>query len=169
MDIFSKIITKLYMNNQMFFVRTAKRVLSNFYYVPLEIEDLISNCLQELILIAKKSTGKSDKSLEGYVFSHVKFIMYSYCRKYTNKNNGILNNYVDFDSVQNFYLINDESINLNFDYLTNYQQNLILDLFKNKISLKNVAKKNNTTSFLINKELVKIRSLIKIKLDNSIF
>jgi len=94
--------------------------------------------------------------------------MYSYCRSYTNRNNEILNNYINFDLIENYQGNNYNVPNLNIDYLSDYQKNIINDLFENKIKTRNVALKYNTTSTSINREIEKIRQIIKIKLDNTI-
>jgi len=168
MNAFTKIISTMYIRNKLFFTRSANFVLSKCYYVPLEADDLISNCLQELIIIAEKFENKNERSLEQLLFSSTKFIMYSYCRSYTNRNNEILNNYINFDLIENYQGNNYNVPNLNIDYLSDYQKNIINDLFENKIKTRNVALKYNTTSTSINREIEKIRQIIKIKLDNTI-
>ena len=168
MDAFSKIVMTLYSKNQIFFIRKAKFVLSNFYYVPLEVDDLVSNCLQELIKIARNFDGKNGRKLEEYLFSSTKYIMYTYCRFYANKNNGILNNYVDFDLIENMQATSYNIKDLSIDYLSRFQKKIVNDLYNCDMPLKLVAIKYNRTSFAINKEIKKIRLIIQEKLDNSI-
>lgn len=179
MDIYSKIVATMYAKNKIFFMKTAKFVLSNFYYVPLENEDLISNCLHELIIIAKtlnnkstkntKLSKKNEKTVEIHLFSKVKYIMYSYCRSYSNHNNSILNNYIEYDLVDNLQGSTYDSSNLNIDYLSFFHKDLINDLFVFKIPIKKVAIKHHTTSTAINKEIKKIKIIIQTKLDNTTF
>lgn len=160
MEPISKIVETMYKNNKSVFTKNANFVLKNFYSIPLEREDLILYCLQELISKGKTFIPTEKYTLEQFLFSNIKYIMYSYCRLYTNNGNKILNNYVDFDSVENFYSQAYTSVEINFNFLSKYHRDIIEDLYVKKMTSKEVAAKNTTTSQNINKEIEKIKEII---------
>ncbi|MDK2819484.1 MAG: hypothetical protein KFW07_01475 [Mycoplasmataceae bacterium] len=168
MEAISKIVETMYRENRPIFSKNANLVLRNFYSIPLEQEDLILHCLQQLISKGKNFIPTEEYTLEQFLFSNIKYIMYSYCRSYTNNGNKILNNYVDFDSVENFYSETYISTEISFNFLSKYHRDIIHDLYVEKMTSRQVALKNTTTSQNINREVKKIKEIIAKRNDNHI-
>ena len=161
MDAFVVIITSMYKTHRMIFKYHAKTILKKFYSIPLEEEDLISECLHQLMSKAKKYTPTKEISLE-------KYVMYSYCRTYIRKNNCILNNYLDFSLVENIHSQTYNSSELNYNFLTKFQLEIIDELYSNDFNIRKVAIKYKTTTNTIKEEIKEIKNNFQKQIDNSI-
>ncbi|MGL5204956.1 MAG: hypothetical protein ACRC9F_02585 [Metamycoplasmataceae bacterium] len=161
-----KIIRKLYIKNNDMFRKNAYYILKKFYSIPVDENDLILDCLQKLLKKAKVFKPTKQLTLEQYLLSNVKYIMFSYCRSFTRKNSAILNNYLDFDLVENLHSDTYKSLEINYDFLTDTQSKIFNDLFIENLSIKEVAIKNTTTSHIIKKEVKKIQENINKQIEN---
>ncbi len=162
------IITSMYKTHKTLFKYHAKTILKKFYSIPLEEEDLISECLHQLMKKAKKYKPTEEFSLEKYLYSSIKYVMYTYCRSYIRKNNCILNNYVDFSLVENIESKTYYSLELNYDFLTKFQSEIINELYSNDFNIRKVAIKYKTTTNMIKEEIEDIKNNFQKQIDNSI-
>jgi hypothetical protein len=167
MDAITKMVMIMYRTNQQVFKNTARFVLRKFYSIPVEEDDLILGCLQQLIIKGKEFKPTEQYSLEKYLYSNIKYIMYSYCRTFTRKNNVILNNYVDFDLMENFKSQTYNYSELNLEYLSKLQKSILDDLYIGKSTIRQIAVKNTTTSFAIKKQIKEIQKIIINQIENS--
>lgn len=163
----AKIITTLYTQNKKQFRTTAYYILKKFYSIPIDENDLISECLHQLIKKVENFQPINEITLEKYLLSNIKFVMFSYCRSFTRKNSMILNNYVDFELVENYhsntYKFSEE---ITLDFLTKLQYEIFHDLYIDNLTIKEVAIKKTTTSHLIKNEIIKIKENIQKQIDN---
>ncbi len=168
MDPITKIITTMYRNNEKIFRNNAHFILKKFYSIPLDEDDLILECLQQLMKKGKKFQPTPEYSLENYLYSNIKYTMYSYCRSFTRKNNAILNNYIDFALMENFKSQSYHYSELNLSFFTKLQKRILDDLYHGKLTIKEIATKNTTTSQLIKKQIIEIKKKIIKQKENDV-
>ncbi|MGL5617550.1 MAG: hypothetical protein ACRCWU_00630 [Metamycoplasmataceae bacterium] len=161
-----KAIRKIYIENNNMFIKNAHYILKKFYSIPIDENDLILDCLQQLLRKAELFKPTKELTLEQYLLSNIKYIMFSYCRSFTRKNSAILNNYLSFDLVENYHSDTYKSLEINYDFLTTFQYKIFNDLFIKNLSIKEVAIKNTTTSHFIKNEVKKIRENINRQIEN---
>lgn len=134
----------------------AKKVMANYYSIPIELEDLISLVMYKFYSLEMEETfyyKARHESTEFFIMSRIKYIMFDYCNFYSSKNFVILNNYVDYiDEIQanereqcdfDYYFFKEHD----FDFLTKEEFSIIYDLVVNKKTKKFVAKKNNISVY----------------------
>lgn len=162
----SKIINNFYINNLDIFKRNAHYVLKIFYSIPADEDDLISECLQQLLRKAKIYIPTIELSMENYLLSNIKFIMFTYCRSLSKKNNAILNNYLNFELVENICSNSYNSWEINLGFLTKTQREIFQDIYVDNLSIRQSAVKKTTTSNFIKNEIKKIKKNINSQIDN---
>lgn len=168
MNHITKIIANLYVRNTKIFQAQAYSVLKHFYSIPIEVDDLILECLQQLIWKVDKFDLKPNNSLEKYLLSNIKFVMFSYCRKLVRKNDAILNNYVDFNLLENSYHSTYKSFQIDYSFLSKLQQEILDYLCIDKLTIKQIASKKMTSPKIIKEQIEIIRKNIEQQMDNYI-
>ncbi|MGL5205511.1 MAG: hypothetical protein ACRC7B_01180 [Metamycoplasmataceae bacterium] len=161
-----KAIRKIYIDNNDMFIKNAYYISKKFYSIPVDENDLILDCLQQLLKKAELFKPTKELTLEQYLLSNIKYIMFSYCRSFTRKNSAILNNYLSFDLIENHHGDTYRTFEINYDFLTEFQSKIFDDLFINNLSIKEVAVKNTTTSHFVKNEVKKIRENINRQMEN---
>jgi hypothetical protein len=165
-DPITKIVTTMYRTNKQVFRNNAHFVLQKFYSIPIDEDDLILGCLQELIVKGNNFKSTPEYPLEKYLYSNIKYTMFSYCRSFTRKNNAILNNYIDFELMENFKSQTYHYKELNLESFTEIQKAISEDLYQGKLSIKDIAIKHTTTSNFVKKQIKEIRKNIIKQKDN---
>lgn len=149
----------------------AIKVKQKYPNTPIEYEDLVNCALFECPKIIKNFDKERNVKFESYLSLQVFYFMANYIRKFTSKNNTIMNLYVNFDDVQNqvFTLEDSEQektpaskqIATKTNTLSTFEYDVYVLYFLTEKSLKQTASKLNTSSKAIANAVFRIRKKLR--------
>lgn len=153
-------IKSFYIKEKKYLENLAKKIIKINYSLPLEADDLISYSFYILLKPEYKIKYFSEKvknknyTIELFIKSKLKFLMFSYCNLYKNKNHQILNFSLNLEENLKLENYNDDftySYEELFNFLTLIEFNVMYDIYVNKIKKIQIAKKLKISKFKLNK------------------
>lgn len=172
---YSKMIFNFFDENHLKLYNLAKKVMKNYYSIPIDIDDLISLVIYKFNTIEMEEMfyfSPQKMNAEQFIMSKAKYIMFDLCNFYANKNHAILNNYVDYNDEylkenlqcnQDYYLCNNDDEVINS--LTKQEFELLYDLKVKKQKRKDVARLYNLSLYRLKMLEIEIISKIKKQLS----
>lgn len=140
----------------------AKSIISRYKIYLLDYRDLLNEVYFRFEFIKKKFNPKFNVSFRSYFFKYARFYMQNLCRKYNSKKYSVLNNYVDYDSIE-FIAKDDipEHFNfINLDKLNNKEMKIYNLVVNENVPWKVLPKKLDDKPANIKESLTKIHKML---------
>lgn len=140
---YQKIISNFYVKYFYDVNYIAKKIIKQYKYLPLEVEDLVSHTFLKLLSEGIMLEFVNSKiSIEQFIFSRIKFYMWNYCNKFLSKKRfAILNNYKSIEDENGFSCNANHYFDHQFNfYLSDEEFNVLYSIKVDKLSRKTLAR-----------------------------
>lgn len=144
---YNKLVLEFFDENKELIINTIKQIIKYYYSIPIVKEDIWSHLIYVFTSVDTETDFYKNKiSIEKFIMSRIKFIIFKYCNHYVNNKHKVLNNYISY---------NDENFNSNFacsiehydqkekfSFLTDLEFQIIYQIKVLKIKRKDIAKQH---------------------------
>lgn len=149
LNVYATKLLNFFETNKNLIQAIAQNCLSKYYSLPIDLDDLICFTFHEFSSVEMETIYYSFKgkiSFDKFILSRIKIVMFKICNLYIWKNHKIMNNYISFDEKidqsttfcgPNYYVEEDNELK----FLQPFEFKILYDLYVNKFSHKEVAKK----------------------------